>query len=131
MRYVRIGPSIDSKAEEQEVVHELRRSEDDKFMARGTQLSDAIKYLALNGYGAEHARWIRTDEPRVIVFTGRFEGEEPTRDGGRRIWAAVEIDERGFPITYLKFDGNYTGVRRDYEDNVTDALDRFKRGKRF
>ncbi len=118
----------DSKKEEAKVIADVTAGRIP--LLRFSEFGLHLRALDDRGLAAVRDAWIGTLEPLVIVHTGEHETEEPTRNGGVRIWAAIEVNAEGRSLTLLKI-GSYGGDAREFADNRTDALDRFRRGARY
>ncbi len=127
MLYLRLGV-IDSRLEEKQVIADVQKGRIP--YSRAAEFGEHLRALDDRGLVAERNAWIGTPEPLVVVFAGGHATEEPTEKGGVRIWAAIEVDAKGRPRTLLKI-GSYAGNAREFADNRTDAIDRFRRGTRY
>ena len=129
MQYCVLG-TANSKSEEQAVIAAMNGL---PATARTSIVDFVAQLSAMQKHGFDKVKdaWIETDEPRLALFTGRMQFEEPTSRGGQRIFAAVEIDAGGRPVTLIKLRADYTGKAKDYEAHKADALDRYRNGKRI
>ena len=128
MRYVRLGP-FDSGVEEDRVCADAEAGRIPE--RRVVEYVRSLQALDKNGFDREKSRWITTFEPKLVLFTGRSQGEEPTKAGGRRIWAAIELDEMDRVGALIKIVDDYEGDAAEFNSHLLDALNRYRNGVRF
>ncbi len=126
MLYLRLG-TVDSWVEEGNVIKEYEAGRLKRTILAEYGLT--LNQLHKQGLDAVRAMWLATEEPTVVVYTGRQ--NEPTQDGKRKIWASIELGPNGGVHCLLKIACDYTGDRRQFADYMTDTLQRFRKGTRF
>ena len=131
MLYFKLGV-VSSKEEEDAVVAAIEaRALPRSVMKSVAEFSVNIDELDEKGFAAVRDAWILTDNPDLVVFTGKQEGEEPTTRGGPRVFAAIELDPRGRVGALVKLSWDYAGAPDEWANNLTDAIDRLRNGTRM
>lgn len=130
MRYCTLG-SVSSKTEEREIANAIRAGDVPRpVVTRLAEYFSHLKALDAQGFAAVRGAWIWIGVPGLAVFTGRRESEEPTTDGGRRVFAAIELNSQDRVGALIKLRCDYHGAPEAWDDNCADAIDRFARGTR-
>lgn len=130
MQYCTLG-SLSSRAEETDIAGAIEAGRLPRpVVRRVAEYFAHLRGLDTEGFAKVRDAWIRTEHPSLVIFTGRREDEEPTTRGGRRVFAAIELDRRGRVGTLIKLGCDYLGAPDDWENNRADAVERFSRGTR-
>jgi hypothetical protein len=130
MRYCTLD-GVSSKAEEADIAKAIRAgtlpfSVVDRLADYFANLRD----LDTRGLLAVRDAWIWVGIPNLVLFTGRQQDEEPTTDGGQRVFAAIELDNQDRVGALIKLRCDYRGAQDEWDNNCADAIDRFSRGTR-
>lgn len=130
MRYCVLG-SVSSKTEESEIVDAIEAGAlPMSVVKRVAEFLVHLRAIDTDGFAKASGAWIRTRYPNLVIFTGRRETEEPTDRGGRRVFAAIELDRQGRVGALIKLCCDYLGAPDEWANNCTDAIDRFTKGTR-
>lgn len=131
MRYCVLG-RLSSQDEEAAIASAISgRRYPRSLVRRVAEFVAQLRALDTEGFEAVKDAWIETGIPGLVVFTGRHAGEEPTTQGGRRLFAALELDGQGRPDVLIKLTDDYGGTPQEWNDNLADAVDRHRRGTRI